>query len=63
MTQHAHTPDPAKSFDIPFTGPVREPPLKSAHGHFCHVHICHCGMVRKTNFNKGALEMGRWYEI
>lgn len=45
----------------PFTGPVKHPQNRVAHGGYCLLEVCEtCGSERRTNLNQGAVERGRW---
>lgn len=43
-----------------FSGPVRQPENRAAHGNVCFWDHCDCGAIRKTNANAGQTEKGQW---
>lgn len=57
---HVHRAIPSMSRIKAFTGPVRSPENRKAHGGICQVDACTCGSRRLSNRNAGAIEMGKW---
>jgi hypothetical protein len=43
-----------------YTGPVRSPENRAAHGNVCHVDRCLCGAERLTNVNGPHVEQSEW---
>ena len=59
---HRHRPDPTKTYERCYSGPVSPRQNPVAHGNICIVEECSCGAVRRTNSNAGAIERGPWVE-
>ncbi len=57
-----HTHRMSRSRDRGFSGPVRQPENRAAHGGICVIDTCACGATRHTNRNGLHVERGAWRE-